>query len=50
MDNRFNLNEEEKNHIRGLHNINVISEQVRNIPGGRVGLAYYLKRVKKKKF
>jgi|TARA_R110002020_G_scaffold139564_1_gene310531 hypothetical protein len=45
MDNRFNLNEEEKNHIRGLHNINVISEQVRNIPGGRVGLAYNSKLV-----
>ena len=27
MDSRFNLNEEEKKHIRGLHNINVISEQ-----------------------
>jgi hypothetical protein len=27
MNNRFNLNEEEKNRIRTLHNINVISEQ-----------------------
>ena len=27
MKNRFNLNEEEKNRIRGLHGINVINEQ-----------------------
>ena len=27
MDNRFNLNEEEKNRIKGLHNIKVIKEQ-----------------------
>jgi len=35
MDNRFNLNEEEKKHIRGLHNINVVNEQEK-----KVGLAY----------
>ena len=27
MKNRFNLNEEEKNRIRGLHGINIITEQ-----------------------
>lgn len=27
MNNRFNVNEEEKNRIRGLHGINVINEQ-----------------------
>ena len=32
MKNRFNLNEEEKKHIRGLHNINVINEQ--SLPKG----------------
>ena len=33
MKNRFNLNEEEKNRIRGLHGINVINEQtVPDIP------------------
>ena len=35
MKNRFNLNEEEKKHIRGLHNINVVNEQETY-----VGLAY----------
>ena len=35
MKNRFNLNEEEKKHIRGLHNINVVNEQEK-----KVGLAY----------
>ncbi len=28
MKKRFNLNEEEKKHIRGLHGINLINEQV----------------------
>ena len=27
MRNRFNLNEEEKKHIRGLHGINILSEE-----------------------
>ena len=29
MDNRFNLNEEEKKHIRGLHGINLINENTK---------------------
>jgi len=31
MDNRFNLNEEEKNRIKNLHNINVDKEQSKKI-------------------
>ena len=31
MENRFNLNEEEKKHIRGLHNINIVSEQSKGV-------------------
>ena len=34
MRNRFNLNEEEKKHIRGLHGINILSEQTTSSPDG----------------
>jgi hypothetical protein len=37
MKNRFNLNEEEKNRIRGLHRIQVINEQDPNGGNGILG-------------
>ena len=38
MNNRFNLNEEEKNHIRGLHNIN--EDAGMDTPGGNPDYFY----------
>jgi len=49
MNNRFNLNEEEKNHIRGLHNIN--EDAGMDTPGGNPDYFYgdgQLQKLRKK--